>query len=529
MQGSPEQFQPVKDLPDTAPLRQHTGVIGFCRAALQKQVMADIAVLVPLTIMALLVHGYHLGLEDEAVYLPAIKLHLDPSLYPHDYIFFTAQMKLTLYDKIMAMVISLSHLRLESVIFAAHVFSMFLVLFACLKLSRKIFTKPEAQWASVTLIAALLTLPVTGTALLIVDQYLHPRSFATAFVLFSIVEILDGKLFRAGLWLVFAGLISPLMGLYGVSYALLLALMGTKRPLSSLPLGMFLAVGTASQPATPVWNEVTRSYYYLAQWHWYELLGVVAPVILLFAFSLMRRKNEHGFFCRVSRCAALFGFLFAVFSLTLSTPLFERLLSIQPMRSFHLVYVLLFLYFGGLIGEMFLKNKPLRWILFFLPLCIGMFAVQRYQFAASDHIELPWTKPRNQWVQAFKWVRENTPKNAFFALDPYFMEREGEDFHGFRALAERGMMADLVKDPAVVSVLITANKLMADKFEDQSEVSKTWHEQVVAISDWKNFRIEDFHRLKEQFGVDWVVLEKPCVSGLTCPYENDAVKVCRID
>ena len=265
----------------------------------------------------------------------------------------------------------------------------------------------------------------------------------------------------------------------------------------------------------PVWDEVTRSYYYLAKMALVrDFSELSAPLIILFAISLMRRKGEPAAFVLVSRRIAVFGFLFSVISLALSVPFFERLLSIQPMRSFHLVYVLLFLYLGGLIGEKILKNKPLRWILFFLPLCITMFAVQRYQFGASDHIELPGMKPRNQWVQAFQWVRANTPKDAFFALDPYYMEQEGEDFHGFRALAERSMMADQVKDPAVVSVLITASKLLADKFEDQSGVAKTWHEQVTALRNWKDFGIEDFHRLNEQFGVDWVVLEKPGLPAL---------------
>jgi len=243
----------------------------------------------------------------------------------------------------------------------------------------------------------------------------------------------------------------------------------------------------------------------------------------------MDRKGEPAAFRFVSRRIAVFGVLFSAISLTLGMPHFERLLGIQPMRSFHLVYVLLFLYLGGLLGEMILKNKPLRWVLLFLPLCITMFAGQRYQLPASDHIELPWMQSGNQWVQAFQWVRENTPKDAFFALDPYHMDRPGEDSHGFRALAERSMLADQVKDPAVVSVLITANKLLADKFEDHSGVAAAWHEQVTALRNWKNFRIEDFHRLKEQFGVDWVVIEGPPVNGLTCLYENKAVKVCRID
>jgi hypothetical protein len=35
-----------------------------------------------LTFLGLLAHGCHLGLEDEGVYLPAIKYYLDPALYP---------------------------------------------------------------------------------------------------------------------------------------------------------------------------------------------------------------------------------------------------------------------------------------------------------------------------------------------------------------------------------------------------------------------------------------------------------------
>lgn len=496
-----------------------------CRAALRTQTMLDIAILVLLTVLALLVHGYHLGLEDEAVYLPAIKYHLNPHLYPHDSFLFLTQMKLTLYDKLIALAVSLSHLRIERFTFLAHLISIFLVLLGCLGLSRRLFLKREAQWASVALIAALLTLPVTGSALQLLDQYLHPRSFATAFILFSITCILDKRPVRAICWLLLTAMISPLMTLYGISFAALLMWKGSwPHPLRSSKL--FLASGLALAPDIDIWSEVTRPYYYLLHWSWYELLGVVAPVVLLFSMSSIQSGTVLPSFKILCRRISLFGIVFSAITLAMGTPLLERFLSLQPMRSFHLVYMVFFLSVGGLIGEKILKNKPLRWVLLFLPLCVGMFAAQRYQFAASDHIEWPGIKPRNQWVQAFKWISENTPGNAFFALDPYFMECRGEDFHGFRALAERSMMADLVKDPAVVSVLFTANKLMANPF---TGVSEKWHEQVSALRGWKNFGIEDFGRLNRQFGVDWVVLEKPGVSGLRCPYENDAVMVCHVD
>lgn len=493
--------------------------------AFQKTTLIDLAFLILLTFLGLVVHGYHLGLEDEAVYLPAVKYLLDGNLFPHDHMFFLPQMKFTLYDELFAYIVYCSRLRIELVIFAAHLLSVFLVLWGCLRFSRRLFAASEAQWASVTLIAALLTMPVTGTALLLVDQYLHPRSFATAFILFALVNVLDRRLPAAAVWLALAGIISPLMAVQGVSFAALLAWRGGDGGLRA-KLGTFCAAASTVQSGTSIWNEVTCSYYYLLQWKWYELFGVVAPLVILWIFS---RMDGLPSFRMVSRRICLFGVLFTFISLTMSMPVFERFLGLQPMRSFHLVYLILMLSCGGLIGGKILKNKPLRWIIFFLPLCIGMLSVQRYQFPASDHIEWPGMKPKNHWVQAFNWVRENTPKDAFFALDPYCMENGGAEFHGFRALAERSMMPDLVKDPVVVSVLFAANKMTSDRSVDLSGISALWYEQASALRGWKSFGLEDFRRLKERFGVNWVILEKPGLEGLPCPYENSSVKVCHID
>jgi hypothetical protein len=43
------------------------------------------------------------------------------------------------------------------------------------------------------LIAALLTTPVAGTALYIMDQYLNPRNFAAFASVFAVARILDKK------------------------------------------------------------------------------------------------------------------------------------------------------------------------------------------------------------------------------------------------------------------------------------------------------------------------------------------------
>jgi hypothetical protein len=57
------------------------------RARFNKTI-AEIVFLTLITTLALAVHGFHYGIEDEAIYLPAVKKNLDPALYPFDSVFF---------------------------------------------------------------------------------------------------------------------------------------------------------------------------------------------------------------------------------------------------------------------------------------------------------------------------------------------------------------------------------------------------------------------------------------------------------
>ena len=124
----------------------------------------------------------------------------------------------------------------------------------------------------------------------------------------------------------------------------------------------------------------------------------------------------------------------------------------------------------------------------------------------------------NGWLRAFDWVRRNTPPRAYFVMDPYYLERPGEDFHGFRALAERSALADQLKDRSVAGF--------------STALAEEWRTQSDAQRNWKTFRRADLLRLKQRFGVDWVLLDRgapPFLDGLTCPYRNQRVQVCRID
>src|SRR5258708_24069904 len=263
--------------------------------------------------------------------------------------------------------------------------------------------------------------------------------------------------------------------------------------------------------------------YHFQRWQWYEWLGLIGPVILFWTLAGFARRRKMNNLELVSRAVVPFVLVATAAAIVLSIPpRFEALARLEPLRCLALAYMLLIVIGGGLLGQYILHARIWRWLVGFVPLSLGVYFAQRALFPASTHIEWPWTPPRNQWAQAFEWIRGNTPVDALFALDSRHMELPGEDENGFRARAERRMLADLVKDKGACSMF--------------PPLSVQWLEQVEDQKNWKHFHQEDFERLRRKYGVSWVVLEQPgleerrsAAAAMECPYENSAVRVCRLD
>lgn len=473
--------------------------------------LRDFLLLFGMTAAALAIHGYHRGIEDMAVYLPAIKKLINPGLYPYDAAFFLLYIRLTLFHLTVAAATRVTHIPLDWMIFLLHLSSVFLFLCGCLAVIRKCVEEEVAQWAGVALVAALLTMPVTGTALFIVDQHLAPRTLASAFLLFATVAVLNGQP-RALLWVVLAGLFHPTITAYGIVHLVVLGM-----PPMGARWAMFPPALPMSEPANPIWREMMshRHFQYPLQWTWYEWLGVGGPVVFLLTYARVGRRDNMPVLERLCTRFAIstsVGVLAAViFTSCFPNQTWERL---EPMRILHLTYVVFILVSGALLGKYILRKHWIRWLALFLPISLGMFYAQRQEFPSDRHVELPGISPRNSWVQAFEWVRENTPQNAFFALDPEYMKKPGEDFRGFRGIAERSALADNVKDNSVVEVF--------------PDLAYQWKLELAGREKWSSLGLDDFEWMKKKFGVGWVILEQPGVAGMPCPYVNSGVMVCRI-
>jgi hypothetical protein len=466
-----------------------------------------------LTLGALLVHGYHPFAEDAEIYLPGVERILQPELFASDARFFDSYTHFSLFARLIAQSVRMTHLSLDAALFVWYLLSVFLLLLACRQLSEECFASETARWSGVCTIAALLTLPVAGTALYIMDQYVNPRNLAAFAGIFAVTFTLRKKYLQAGTWICFALVLHPLMGAFAVALCGLLVFNNLKSiPLAAIFLPLLIA------PGTPAYAEAARlhSFHYLFEWRWYEWLGIIAPLGILWWLTIYARNRENRRLHSVCRALIVYGVLCFAGAILFSLPGNHGTLArFQPLRGLHLLYIILFLFIGGFIGEFVLKNQVWRWIVLFVPLCGGMFFAQRTLFSASAHIEFPGIEARNPWAKGFLWIRAHIPPDAKFALDPNYLRIDGEDTNGFRAIAQRSKLSDAGKDSGEVSMFPN----LADK----------WWTEVQAQKNWQSFSIKDFRRLKSDYGVNWVVLQSDTNRDLECPYRNEAIMVCRLD
>lgn len=476
-----------------------------------------VIVLLLLTVAAFLVHGYHVGVEDQDVYLSAIRKNLDPSKYPFNADFFTEQMKGSLFVPAVAATARVLH-SVQWALLVWQAASIFLILLGCWKLAEACFESNGARWASVILVTIMLTMPIAGTALYPVDQYLHPRAPASVGVLFALVASLHKQWVHATAWLTFAALMHPLMAVYGISLAIFMAwplYRWEAAPLGAagliLPLHLW-------QPPSEAWREaaLARPYYFPLQWTWYEWLGMAAPVLLMWWFGRIARRHEMATLQRLAgRLMGFAIFQFVVGAWMTFPPASQQLAALQPMRWLHIFYFVFLVIAGGLAGHFLLRRRVWLWLLVFLPMTAGMFYTQRQLFLHSDHVEWPRHQRKNPWASAFTWARKNTPETAVFAIVPNYMDLYAEEGYGFRALAQRSLLAEDEKDPGAATVF--------------PDLAPEWRRQVAAQRGIEHFSYEQFHQLNRDYNVTWTVLPATAQVPLECPYRNSAAQVCRID
>ena len=485
---------------------------------------APIALLGLLTVASVVVHGYHLGVEDSEIYIPASRKLLHPRLYPYATEFFLSHERLSLFARILAWTARLTRLSMDWTLFLWYIATIFATLAACWVLAAISFRSLRARWCAVLLIAAVLTMPAANTGLLLMDPYVTARSFSTPLTLFALAGFLERRYVLALLLTVVTAAVHPQMAAYLIFLAAVLwiAERYARAAQRKLPVmaGFWgaLTAGFHLGAAQGPYREAlySRNFYFLFTWPWYDWLGLLGPLAFLVWFWKGKLRGTTRAFERLSFALIPFGLIAivaaAIISSTHELDMFARL---QPLRCFHLITLVFVLFLGGVIGEYFARER--LWVIpaLCVPLAAGMFVVQHETYPYSPHIEFPGrTTSPNAWVNALLWIRRHTPTDAVFAVDSRYFIAKGVDVHGFRAISERSDLADYYKDGGVVAIF--------------PNLAAEWKQMSNATYGLNHFNKEQFERLAREYPVTWTVIHGPAPAGMDCPYQQRGYSVCRI-
>jgi hypothetical protein len=474
-----------------------------------------------LTPAVLVVHGYHPLADDGAIYVTGIKKLADPGLYQTDAVFALSPTHFSIFAHVLAALIRWGHLPLLFLLLVCHVASIFLFLLGSWKVATRLFPDSSARWGAVLLAACCFTMPVAGTSLSIMDPYVTARSFSTPLMLFALAAALEERWAVCTLWVALAALLHPLMAFYAAIAALTLVLTRRRmwRSLGLLALAgwaLCLVIFVATRHADPslAYNRaaLSRSYFFLSSWQWFEYPGLVMPLLLL---GIAGRRSRAPWPARATAitatilgsCALLASICFVHRSGSL---LLARL---QLLRAFQFVYIAGVVVAGGMLAAWMHRHKRLRAALYVV-LLLTMFAAQRFTYPGSSHVEWPGLRPRNPWQQAFLWIRANTRQDAIFALDNDYIEWPGEDAQGFRATAERSAVADYFKDGGIAS--------------NFRQAAISWWPGSQATARLNSASDEERWARLRPLGVSWIVLPAQANTGLRCPFTNASVRVCQL-
>jgi hypothetical protein len=495
-----------------------------------------------LTVYAFLVLGYHPFAEDGGVYAAGIRKLLDPTLYPAYTAFVTEHLRFSLFAPTMAACVRITGVALDWVLLAAILAALWLTLYGGWMLAARLNGRGEqslpARVGAVVILAGALSIPLAGTSLYLVDPYLTARSLSTPLGLLALAWALDAVRGRPAAWIWCAGALSlaamlhPLMAGYTLAAVVVLAVIASPWPrmrewgpvaLAALAIACAGVVQALAPPENPEYLRIvaTRFYWFPFAWHWYEQLGLLGPlaVIWVLARTLERRCTpaaREGLDLLVRTTLILAGISLLVAACFARAGLQTHMVArMQPLRCFQLVYTVMLLLGGMWLGERMLKRSWWRWAVVLVVLGAGMFAVQRDIYASSNHLEIPGRAPRNTWVQAFLWIRENTPEDAVFALDAHYITQgRHEDAQCFRAIAERSALPDYSKDGGEASIT--------------PSLAAAWARGQAAQTGLETEPDATRAAATRPLGATWIVLERQSRTAWDCPYRNGVVQVCRI-
>lgn len=398
--------------------------------------------------------GYRYGASDQAFYIPAIRAAMDPALFPRDAAMLAVQGGVIVWDGIVAGLSRVAGLPLPWVFFLLYSAGV-VALYAAGALAAR--AAGAGAWGTVAFLAALtLRHRIAKTGVNTLEGYLHPRMIAFALGLFATAAFLKRRPVWAIAAVAAAGAVHPTTAVW---FALLLgAAAYVAWPRWRTPLLVIGGMGAgasvwaiAAGPLAPravvmdsAWLQAvaTKDYLFPHEWPAYAWIFNLLPAVL--CGMVLARARDLRAELRGLLAGALALTLFFLATLPFVTMRYALAVQMQIPRVFWLVELTLLLAAAVLLARVPRPATARGVAALFVVLSIARGGA--VLFGEKDGRLVSIALPADDWTDAQRWLRVNTPPGAHVLADPDHAWRYGSSV---RVGAERDLFHEDVKDSAL--------------------------------------------------------------------------------
>lgn len=531
-----------------------------------------------LTMLAIMINGYHFGTFDQVFHIPFFKAYQDPTLYPRDPFLQLKDYHFSYFWSIFIPAYKTGWF--EPALFITHVIVTFSTFWAFWELCETMFHNPTAN----VLMTFALAFPHIGfPGFQIIEFSLLNRTFAIPFLLWAITLYFRRHYFWSALLL---GLMFNIHLVYTVFVVGMLAMdllfnlksLNWKKLLPALIIFalLFMPMFIQKEGVAPGLDFTLRpdlaklessstlyTVYYPIGTQPYVLASTLQGLACMAIILLAMRFHPVPDTDKVTR-----NFLYAIVIVVLVGSLASWFLPVTFIIQFQMIRIGVFLlyfaylYLINLVAVTIESESSSKWFKILLvfttvmvifpvvPLLIWLLrrtrlkqikavgviaailamaameiggAISANLFAPGIHIY----GLRSDWRDVQDWARHNTSKEAMFITPPYIFWHYESDW---RVFSERGTLVTICEsmelhyDPPFASEFVPRLNDLApgaiEKFD-----GNYYHTFESVREAFETLTDEDFERLADKYAIDYLVLPSHTSSDLPVIYRNPSYTV----
>lgn len=409
--------------------------------------------------------GYRYGGSDQAFYIPAVVRHVDPALFPRDWLLLAPQDRFNVFTAAVAGGARLTGLSVPHLFVALYVVGLTALFAAALLLGRRLY---RSAWTVVALTAALtLRHAVAMGAVNTLEGYMHPRMIAFGVGSLAVAACMARRPVLALLLVLPAVAAHPTTGVWfaaWVAVAVAAADRRLARPLLAAAAagGALAAWAVLAGPLQgrlgrmdDAWLSILASKTYLFPDRW-PLSGWVpalaTPVLAAAFYSARARRGlttgeERGVILGAAVLLSLF-----VISLPLTAARVTLAVQLQVPRVLWMIDFVAIVYAVWYLAEGAPWTRGEKGRRAAQGLALLLLAASAARGAHEMFVRHPERSfvaidlPADDWNDAMRWIRDNTAKDAWVLAAPGHAWRYGTSV---RVSAHRDVYIEEAKDVAI--------------------------------------------------------------------------------